>query len=206
MKYISRSNADWVRLLNLRDEETIIELRELLKRASTLYLAKRLPGCGWQEIGSLSDDMAQDATMDVLDKLSTFRGDSKFTTWAYSLAIHLCASEVLHMHYQNVRIDSQYPILNFTKMLRDNSSAENVSERRNILEIISEIIEGLPERQKRAVIGVCIKQLPVLAVAKSAGLNKNSLYKCLHDARVKILAGLENRCLTMGDVLATFED
>ena len=206
MKYTSRSNDEWVRLLSLRDEETIIELRELLKRASTLYLAKRLPNCGWQEIGALSDDMAQDATMDVLDKLSTFRGDSKFTTWAYSLVIHLCASEVLHMHYQNVRIDSQYPILSFTKMLRDNSSAENVSERRNILEIVSGIIEELPERQKKAVIGVCIKQLPVLAVAKSAGLNKNALYKCLHDARVKILAGLENRCLTMGDVLATFED
>ena len=55
MKYTSRSNDEWVRLLSLRDEETIIELRELLKRASTLYLAKRLPNCGWQEIGALSE-------------------------------------------------------------------------------------------------------------------------------------------------------
>ena len=206
----NKSNSEWVLELGFRDDTTIESLRSLLIGAAIVYLYKRLPEWNRTDIHCLAEDLAQDATMQVLDNLSGFRGDSKFTTWACSFVINLAAHELTLKRYGNIRIDDKKdPMRYLTSLLhsRDRQvTAENMAERRNILEIISGIIESLPERQRRAVIGICLKQLPVAIVAESVGLNRNALYKMLHDARVKILAGLKNKCLTLGDIYATFEE
>ena len=148
--------------------------------------------------------------MQVLDNLSGFRGDSKFTTWAYSFVINLAAHDLTLKRHGNIRIDDKKDPMRYLASLLHGQSAdaENLAERRNILEIISGIIESLPERQRKAVIGVCLKQLPVATVAESIGLkdNNNAFYRLLHEARVNILAGLKKKYLTLGDIYATFEE
>ena len=206
----NKSNSEWIMGLGFRDDTTIESLRSLLLGAAIVYLNKRLPEWNGTDIRCLAEDLAQDATMQILDNLSGFRGDSKFTTWACSFVINLAAHELTLKRYGNIRIDDKKdPMRYLTSLLhsRDKQiTAENMAERRDILEIISGIIESLPERQRKAVIGVCLKQLPVATVAESIGLNNNALYKCLHDARVNILAGLKSKYLTLGDIYATFED
>ena len=194
--------------LGFRDDETIEALRSSLMGAAIVYLRKRLPEWNASDIRCLAEDLAQDATMQVLDNLSGFRGASKFTTWAYSFVINLAAHDLTLRRHGNIRIDDKKdPMRYLASLLRGQSAdAENLAERRNILEIISGIIESFPERQRKAVIGVCLKQLPAQTVAESVGLNTNALYKCLHDARIKILAGLKSKYLTLGDIYATFEE
>ena len=208
MQSQTRSNAEWIHDLGFRDDETIEALRSSLMGAAILYLHKKLPEWNVSDIRCLAEDLAQDATMQVLNNLSGFRGDSKFTTWAYSFVINLAAHDLTLRRHGNIRIDDKKdPMRYLASLLRGQSAdAENLAERRNILEIISGIIEKLPERQRKAVIGVCLKQLPAQAVAESVGLNTNALYKCLHDARVTILAKLKSKYLTLGDIYATFEE
>lgn len=205
---INKDNSEWMLELGFRDDTTVESLRSLLLGAAIVYLHKRLPEWNGTDIRCLAEDLAQDATMQVLDNLSGFRGDSKFTTWACSFVINLAAHELTLKRHGNIRIDDKKdPMRYLASLLRGQTEdAENLAERRNILEIISGIIEKLPERQRKAVIGVCLKQLPVSAVAESMGMNNNALYKCLHDSRVKILAGLKAKYLTLGDIYATFED
>jgi len=208
MQSQTRSNAEWIHDIGFRDDETIEALRHLLMGAAIVYLHKKLPRWNVSDIRCLAEDLAQDATMQVLDNLSNFRGDSKFTTWAYSFVINLAAHELTLKRHDNIRIDDKKDPMRYLASLLHGQSAdaENLAERRNILEIVSGIIESLPERQRKAVIGVCLKQLPASAVAESVGLNRNALYKMLHDARVKILAGLKKKYLTLGDIYATFEE
>ena len=208
MKSQTRSNAEWIHDLGFRDDETIEALRSSLMGAAILYLHKKLPEWNVSDIRCLAEDLAQDATMQVLNNLSGFRGDSKFTTWAYSFVINLAAHDLTLKRHGNIRIDDKKdPMRYLASLLRGQSAdAENLAERRNILEIISGIIEGLPEKHRKVVIGVCLKQLPAQTVAESVGLNTNALYKCLHDARIKILAGLKGKYLTLGDIYATFEE
>lgn len=204
----NKSNAEWILELGFRDHTTIEALRSLLMGAAIVYLHKRLPEWNGTDIRCMAEDFAQDATMQVLDNLSNFRGDSKFTTWACSFVINLAAHELTLKRHGNIRIDDKKDSMHYlASLLRgQTANAENLAERRNILEIISGIIEKLPEHQREAVIGICLKQLPVSAVAESMGMNNNALYKCLHDARIKILAGLKAKYLTLGDIYATFEE
>ena len=206
----TRTNSEWVMGLGFRDDETIEALRSSLMGAAIVYLRKRLPEWNASDIRCLAEDLAQDATMQVLGNLSGFRGDSKFTTWAYSFVINLAAHDLTLKRHGNIRIDDKKdPMRYLASLLREQqtATAENLAERRNILEIISGIIESLPERQRKAVIGVCLKQLPVATVAESIGLkdNNNAFYRLLHEARVNILVGLKKKYLTLGDIYATFE-
>jgi DNA-directed RNA polymerase specialized sigma24 family protein len=85
--------------------------------------------------------------------------------------------------------------------------AENMAERRDILAIVSGIIDRLPERQRIAVVNVYLRGLSTDIVAESLGLNRNAFYKLMHDARVTILSKLKSvHCLTLGDIYATFEE
>ena len=210
MQSQTRSNAEWIHDLGFRDDETIEALRSSLMGAAILYLHKKLPEWNVSDIRCLAEDLAQDATMQVLNNLSGFRGDSKFTTWAYSFVINLAAHDLTLRRHGNIRIDDKKDPMRYLASLLHGQSAdaENLAERRNILEIISGIIEGLPERQRKAIIGACLKQLPVATVAESIGLkdNNNAFYRLLHEARVNILAGLKKKYLTLGDIYATFEE
>jgi RNA polymerase sigma-70 factor, ECF subfamily len=85
----SRTNQEWLHDLvsgGSIQETAIADLRGLLLRAA-LYFFSRNPGdlqrLDREEILQRAEDCAQDALIAVLNHLSDFRGDSKFTTWAY---------------------------------------------------------------------------------------------------------------------------
>ena len=52
----------------------------------------RIHGLAWQLTGSRADadDIAQDVCCTLVEKLGTFRGDSKFTTWLHGITFNAC--------------------------------------------------------------------------------------------------------------------
>lgn len=48
--------------------------------------------------------------------------------------------------------------------------------------------------------------MPLEAVARRLGTNRNALYKLLHDARKKLKRRMENEGFSSRDVLATFDE
>src|SRR6476469_2505677 len=67
-----------------------VRLRELLLRAARFEVFRRrgmLPQLSPPELDDLADEAASDALMSVLRRLDDFRGESKFTTWAYKFAL-----------------------------------------------------------------------------------------------------------------------
>ena len=93
-----RDNSDWIAALSDRGDlqaEAIQELRNLLLRAALYTLVNHLDDLrdlDERERLALAEDCAQEALMAVLGKLDTFRGESKFTTWAYKFGIHAALS------------------------------------------------------------------------------------------------------------------
>jgi RNA polymerase sigma-70 factor (ECF subfamily) len=89
-----RSNDDWLRDLGTEGEAqaaALGDLRAYLLRAAryALYrrwgrLAHRAPA----DLDQMAEDCAQEALLAILARHATFRGDSRFTTWAYTFAIH----------------------------------------------------------------------------------------------------------------------
>ncbi|MFZ0547506.1 MAG: sigma factor, partial [Candidatus Promineifilaceae bacterium] len=103
----TRSNEAWLR--NLRGtgksrEQALEALRDYLMRAVLVYLGRhRSDLSDWtaDDLRHFAEDMVQDAVLDIQDNLDTFRGDAKFTTWAYSFVINRAAGELRRSHYRD---------------------------------------------------------------------------------------------------------
>ena len=53
----------------------------------------------------MAEDLAQDATLRVMDNLANFRGESRFTTWATKVAIRLAISDLRRSRYKDFSLD-----------------------------------------------------------------------------------------------------
>src|SRR5215208_5789894 len=76
--------------LRANDQRAIRELHELLLRAARHEVGRRraaLSHVRGEELDDIANQAADDALMAVLTKLDTYRGASRFTTWAYKFAL-----------------------------------------------------------------------------------------------------------------------
>ena len=85
-------------------DDAVERLHGLLLRASRLEVARRRRALGDGDRASDLDDLAMqaadDALMAIMSKLHTFRGDSRFTTWAYKFALLEAAVKVRRRAWQ----------------------------------------------------------------------------------------------------------
>ena len=217
----ARSNADWVTDLSEATGEglsaALLDLQDYLLRATLMYLSQhRRELTLWSEadVRKLAEDCTQEALLEIRAQLNTFRGEAKFTTWAYRFAINRAASELRRQRYRNVSLDwlkDDAPTI-FQKMLTQGPLTEPVEpehfvEQHAYLQLLADILATeLNDRQRLAVIGVHWQGRSMEEVAAVLGLTRNALYKLLHDARKRIKAGLAAHYLTESDILAAFED
>jgi RNA polymerase sigma-70 factor (ECF subfamily) len=209
-----RSNAEW--LADLRNEETqaeaLADLREYLLRAVFLYLDRHredLNHLDWRDLEHLAEDFAQDALLQIQAQLDTFRGESKFTTWAYRFVINVAAGELRLHRWRTLSIETlvgegEAPLFTFLSD-QETPDPEMVAARNQILEMIQQIInEELTERQRFALVNVHFHGVPMAEVARQLNSNPNNVYKLIHDARKKLKKGLQRRHYSEADVLAIF--
>ncbi|MGE5139920.1 MAG: sigma factor, partial [Rudaea sp.] len=94
-----RTNEEWLHDLRAEgpeQQEAINDLREYLLRAVLYFFSQNpgeLRGLARAEIEQVAQDLAQDALLTILNHLDEFRGESKFTTWAYRFAINMSLVE-----------------------------------------------------------------------------------------------------------------
>ena len=94
-------NARWLSALRQHGESgrAAEELREYLRNG----IAKALRA---QQLGAADlEDCAQDAFVGVFERLDTFRGDSRFTTWAMAVALRTAFSMLRRRRHQNLRLE-----------------------------------------------------------------------------------------------------
>ncbi len=214
-----RTNEAWLWALSEQaseaQTEALEDLRDFLMRAVLVYLSQRrseLMEWSRQDIHELAEDLAQEAVVEIRESLTRFKGESKFTTWAYRFVINRAASELRRRRYQNVSLDrlrDEGPNLLFQALASEGEKVdpERLAERRYYLRLLQEIVQTeLNERQRLALIAVHWQGQSMDEVAGALGLTRNALYKLLHDARLRLKAALHGRHLSVGDILAAFED
>lgn len=209
-----RSREQWV--ADLHDKaaraEALKDLREYLLRTVYVYLGRHredLSHLDRRELEQLAEDFVQDALLQILDKLDTFRGESKFTTWAYRFVINVAGTELRLHRWRTLSLESlvshdEIPLFTFVGDQRA-PDPETVAVRNQILELLNRIIhKDLTERQRFALVSIHFQGVPVPVVARELGTNPNSIYKLVHDARKKLKQGLERSHYSEADVLAIF--
>lgn len=199
-----RTNQEWLDALRGPGrEEALADLRMLLVRG----LRRALHDVPEQSL----EDFAQEALLKILAGLDSFRGESRFTTWAFKIAIHEAFTELRRRRWKNVSLQdlvAKYDEGDFTpSVLADRApSPEQRVTQQMLLEMIRQLIdEELTERQRQAMIAAVFGGMPGDEVARRLGINRNALYKLLHDARRRLQRRLLAKGLSVDDVMGAFE-
>lgn len=212
-----RTNEQWI--ADLRGETdsqkaALEELRKRLQRSVYYYLSQDrsdLRDLAPKELQAMAGDMAQDAVLRVMANLDSFRGESRFTTWANKVAVRLAISTLRRARYKNFSLDNLTAEGDFlsaqTNLISDAPlSPEHAAEREDVLRRIDVALrEALTERQYQALVAVAVDNIPMDIVAEQLGTNRNALYKLVHDARRKLRNYLETQGLSTDYMLRLFE-
>lgn len=152
------------------------------------------------------EDFTQDALLKILDKIETYRGEARFTTWAMKIAVYEALAELRRKHWQDISFDDlksaddAFPVL---EVIPDNKIGPDQKAGLHMItqELQRVIEESLTEKQRMAITSVMLKGLPIDQVAELMDTNRNNMYKLIHDARMKIKNEFEKKGITLEDFL-----
>ncbi|HKZ04693.1 MAG TPA: sigma-70 family RNA polymerase sigma factor [Methylomirabilota bacterium] len=211
----TRTNEEWLGALAHPGGEQAAALRDLrayLVRAARYALQRtrsRAARPASFDVDHLAEDCAQNALMAILDRLGDFRGDSRFTTWAYKFAINMALVAGRREAWKAVSLDAllEQPGRSTWQLEADTRSGdpEQTARRAEAWKVVQEVIDTeLSERQRQALKAIVVDEVPLDELVRHWGSNRNAVYKLLHDARWKLKARLAARGFAPGDVLGLF--
>lgn len=155
----------------------------------------------------LSEDCAQEALVRIGQRLADYRGQSRLTTWALSIATRVAFDELRHSRWKDLSLDAMTadargPV-SFEPQVDANQERSLVRQR--VLDRLREVIERDLTDKQRLVLVAELNGTPHLEIAREMGTTRNALYKLSHDARRRVKRHLEASGISAADVLWVFE-
>ena len=171
-------------------DEALAELHALLLRAARFELGRRramLSDVPHAEIDDMAAQAANDAMVALLRKLDTFRGASRFTTWAYKFALLEAGVKARRRAWRDREVpleDASWPTVADT-----GPSAQQVLEDAETLRAVRDAMDtALTRHQREVFVALALNGVPIDVLAERLDTTRGALYKTLHDARRKLRA------------------
>jgi RNA polymerase sigma-70 factor (ECF subfamily) len=175
-------------------EEAVGRLHALLLGAARFEVARRrpaLPHLRGDEFPDIAMQAADDALMSVLRRLDDFRGDSRFTTWAYKFALLEAAVKLRRRAWQGREVPLEPEA--WALMATSGSTPHEDAEQAQLVgEIRDAIGERLTAHQREVLVAVALNGVPIDVLAERLGSTRGALYKTLHDARRRLRTHLRD--------------
>jgi RNA polymerase sigma-70 factor (ECF subfamily) len=193
---LDEASAEWISVLSTSGPERdagLARLHDLLLRVAVHELRRREPASrvGGAELDDLAHQAAADAMIAVLDKLDTFRGESRFTTWVYRFVV-LEVSNKLGRHYWRRHPATALEPEDWERL--PDRVGLDPGEHTEYAELIGAVRravqEELTDHQRRLFTMIIVDGLPMDAVVDRLGVSRGAIYKVVFDARRKIRAHL----------------
>ncbi|HEY7150844.1 MAG TPA: sigma-70 family RNA polymerase sigma factor [Solirubrobacterales bacterium] len=183
-------------------ERALARLHELLLRATRFEVGRRrrmLPHLRGGDLDDVALQSADDALVAVLRKLEDFRGQSRFTTWAYKFGLLEAAVKLRRLAWQGREIPLEPD--HWTRIGDGKPSPHADAERRELLGAVGEAIEvELTPHQREVLVALALNEVPIDVLAERLATTRGALYKTLHDARRKLRRRLETDGHAIGPV------
>lgn len=202
---MERSNEQWTEELRSQGAARDIAIRDL---RNILVGGLRRALAGWRrgvgrEFHELAEDFAQEALVKILSSLDSFRGLSRFTTWAHKVAIRIALTELRRRRWQDVSLDAAMEKAEVPALMEGDQPDADVGLQQTTLlaAIRTAMMRELTERQRMAVAAVALAGLPMEEAARRMGTNRNALYRLMHDARRKLKSALESQGIAVEEIM-----
>ncbi|MEK6256056.1 MAG: RNA polymerase sigma factor [Chloroflexota bacterium] len=205
-----RSNQEWIEALrDPADDEALSDLRQTLVRGLRAALAGRVK----TDLEANVEDFVQEALLKILKSIETFRGESRFTTWAQKVAIHVAFTELRRRRWKDISLQDIVETdegEEYTPAILTDPHATPELEvtQQSIMEIVEDLIyTELTEKQRIAMLAIIEGDMPMEEVAERLGTNRNALYKLLHDARQRLQHRIQDIAgISAQEVMQLFEE
>lgn len=153
------------------------------------------------------EDFAQDAVIRILGRLDSFRGESRFTTWATTIALRVAYTSLRRRRHAHVSLEelNREPAEASWIPSAANPDPSRSVEREEMLDALRRAItERLTDKQRTVILSE-LKGIASDRVADLLGTNRNAVYKVYHDARKKLRMAMIEAGFRVEDVRDLWE-
>jgi RNA polymerase sigma-70 factor, ECF subfamily len=180
-------------------EQAVAELHALLLRGARFELNRRrhtLAHVPSAELDDMAVQAADDALVAVLAKLDTFRGASRFTTWAYKFVLLEASVKARRRMWQGREVSLDVP--DSPVPVAAGPSAQQLAEDAETLRAIRDAVRTtLTPHQREVFAALALNGVPIDVLAERLTTTRGALYKTLHDARRKLRRALADAGLAL---------
>jgi RNA polymerase sigma-70 factor, ECF subfamily len=191
---LDAESAEWVRALSSGGEEREAAIQRLYDRlvAVAHREARRRhtsPAIAGPELDDLADQAADDAVLAVLAKLPTFRGESRFTTWAYRFVVLELSHKLGRHHWRHTPPTDAHDWDRLPGALGLDPAPQ--AEAAALADAVRSVVrDSLTARQQHVFVSAVVDGTPLDALAEQLGVTRGAVYKGLYDARRALRVGL----------------
>lgn len=192
---IAQENRRWVQDLGTTGPEREAACKELyllLHRVARREAARRASSLRMHgpELDDIAHQAAADALMAIGRRLDTFRGESRFTTWAIKFVIFDVATK-MNRHFWRHR-DVPYDSEDWSRLATrfDAAPGQEVEVAEFVEAVFAAVKNCLTSRQRTVFVATVVNEVPMDALAEELGSSRNAVYKVLFDARKKLRSEL----------------
>jgi RNA polymerase sigma-70 factor (ECF subfamily) len=176
---------------NMNDEVLIEKVKKGDKYSFNLLVwkwEKQIYNLAVRMLGSVEDaaDACQDIFIAAYEKAHSFKGNSKFSTWLYRIAINNCISKLRRKKIEQKIYDNsllQASLATKDSAIRDD---ETTLIKNQLSERIMKAIQKLPDEQKAILELKIYQDLSFEEISKIIGIPVGTAKSRLHYALIKI--------------------
>ncbi|SRR5713226_3261145 len=192
---LDAESAEWLQALAEtcpQRDAALARLHEMLVRIARGEVARRGPRLRitGPELDDLAYQAAADALLAITGKIGQFRGESRFTTWAYKFVIFEVSAKVGRHFWRNpgVPLDAA----DWDRLPgRFGFEPAQEAEWRDLLAALGRAVDTeLTARQRAVFVAIVLNDVPLDALVAELASSRNAIYKMLFDARRKLRAAL----------------
>ena len=193
----------WIEQLTATGPErdaALVELHALLLRAARFEIGRRRatsPQLRGGDYDDLAHQSADDALVAILGKLKDFRGESRFTTWAYKFALYEAAAKVRKRAWQGREIPLEAETWPLVADDHQHTAQQSVETAERLTALREAIERDLSPHQREVLVALALNEVPIDVLAERLNTTRGALYKTLHDGRKKLRAALAARDLSL---------
>ena len=156
-----------------------------------------------------AEEILQDAFLRVIERSKEFKGESKFSTWLYTIARNLCIDESRKMVFRRHKSldaqlggdDGEGPAL-VERTAGSGPAVDRAAIARELKPQIAEAIAALPEEQREVFLMREIQNMPFKDIATIVGVPENTVKSRMRYA----LERLQEALAEYSDYVAELEE
>jgi RNA polymerase sigma-70 factor (ECF subfamily) len=192
---LDAESAEWLQSLagtGRRQEAAMARLHQMLLRVARAETSRRGPRLAitGPELDDLACQAADDALLAITGKLGQFRGESRFTTWAYKFVIFEVSAKIGRHFWRHPsepldaedwdRLPAHFGL-----------DPAREAEWHDLLAALRQAVDtALTPRQRQVFVAAVLNEVPIDTLALSLASSRGAVYKTLFDARRKLRATL----------------